>query len=241
MARTRPKSTRESCIDVDLVTIRSPHASFQNTLEVITSTVAESRCQRLISPPVRREYHGVLVVVRLHHAFEPCVSSSNVVQTARFIIPAEHLPVLSQLCVDIPIHQTSLGRVTKGIHDQARFDERPPARANFPFREGHLKVLANLFQEFALQLSHPSAQRRDLFNAAITVEVFHELKNSLQKTRALPVLARLGQAPELLIRRRQHLQALKSRHAQREVALGPIESLYVGRHRRDILFGFNCA
>ena len=111
----------------------------------------------------------------LHHSFEPSISPTDVVQATGFIVASEDLSVLSQLSIDIPVHEASFGGISKSVHDKAGFNKHTPSQADFPLGECHLKVLADLLQKLALQLSHTPAQRRDLFDTAIAIEVFHEL------------------------------------------------------------------
>jgi len=177
----------------------------------------------------------VFVLVRLHHALEPRVPPPNIVEAPRLVVAAEHLAVLPQLRVDVPVDDSRLGRVTEGIHDEAGLDQRALLGGDLALGKCHLKVLAHLLQELALQLRDLAAQRRNLLYAPVAVEVLHELYDGLQEAGALAVLPRLGQPPELLVGSREHLQPLERRHAERQVALGAVESLDVGRHRGDVL------
>lgn len=51
--------------------------------------------------------------------------------------------------------------------------------------------------------------------------------------RTLPILPRMAQAPQLLIRRGQHLQSLQRRHAQCQVPLRAVQALDLRRHLGD--------
>ena len=67
----------------------------------------------------------------------------------------------------------------------------------------------------------------------------HELQNSLQHTRTLLILSRLGQALQLIVSRGEHLQPLERRHRQCQIPLRAIQSLDVCSHVGDCLLGLN--
>lgn len=181
-----------------------------------------------------RKDGGVLLLVRLERALEPGIASPDVVQTARLVVPAEHLPVLPQLRIDIPRQDPGLGVLPQGVHHQAGLHQHAPTGRDLALGKGNLKVLAHLLEQLALEVVDVAAQHSNLLNAAVAVEVAHELQHGLEEAGALAVLAGAGEAAQLLVGRRQHLQALEGRHAVRQVALGAVEALDVGRHGGDV-------
>lgn len=191
----------------------------------------------------------MLDIVCLHHAVEPRVSPRDIVQRASLIaissrimslstmsyliIASEYLSVLAQLRVAVPIDQPSPRVIPQRLHNQTRLRQRSLPLRNLSLRKYDLKVLAHLLEQLALQVRHITAQRRNLVDGAIALEVRHELNNRLQQLRTLAVLATLAQTAQLLVRRRQHLQTLQRRHREREVLLRAVQTLDVGRHLGD--------
>jgi hypothetical protein len=73
----------------------------------------------------------------------------------------------------------------------------------------------------------------NLVDAAICLEVGHELDYGGNQMGAIAVLTGGGQGTQLLVGSCQHLQALESSHGQGQVPLGLVETLDVGRHVGD--------
>ena len=127
--------------------------------------------------------------------------------------------------------------LSERIHDQTSLRQHSSLLLNFAFCECDLEIFAHLLQRFSLQLGYIPAQCCYLVYASIALEVRHKLNDRLQQVRALPILPRLTQASQLLIRRREHLQALQRCHRQRQVLLRAVKPLNIRRHLCDCPLG----
>ena len=123
----------------------------------------------------------------------------------------------------------------------ASLDERGLASTDLALGKGHFEVLADLFEQLALQITDTPTQGSDLVDASVTVEVAHELQDSLQEAGAFAILAGAGKTTQLLIGGGKHLETLESGHRQSQVTLGAIESLNIGGHGSDVLLGLDGA
>lgn len=182
---------------------------------------------------MRWEQRSVLTVIRLEHAVEPRVPPPDIVQTPRLIIPTEHLSVLPKLGIAIPIDQPRPRMFPKRIHNMTRLSQHALLLLHLALRKRDLKILTHLLQQFPLQIRDLLAQRSDLVDTPIAFEVRHELDHRLQQLGTFAVLPALAQRPQLLVRRRQHLQPLQRRHRQREVPLRVVQPLDIRRHLRN--------
>ena len=123
--------------------------------------------------------------------------------------------------------------IAKGIDDETRLSQHDLLLRNVAFCKCKLEVLAHLLEQLALHVCYVATQSSNLVYRPVTLEMRHQLYDSLQQLCAFAVLPRLAEAPQLLVRRCQHLQALQSRHRQRQVALRAIQTLYIRCHVGD--------
>ncbi len=143
------------------------------------------------------------------------------------------MPVFPKLCVAVPSDEARPRVVSQSVHDQACIRQSRPALSDLALCKGKLEILADLLEQRPLQLRHVPTEQRDLIDGPVALKVGHELYHSLQQLRALIVLSRLGEAPELFVGCRQHLQPLQRRHGEGEIPLGAVQALDVGRHVCD--------
>lgn len=131
--------------------------------------------------------------------------------------------------------------IPQRIQHQTSLRQHPLLPRHLPPRKRQLEILTNLLQQFPLQIRDLPPQRSNLINGPIALKVRHQLYDRPQQLRTLPVLPALPQPSQLLIRRREHLQALQRRHRERQVPLRPVKPLDIRRHLRDRLLGLERA
>lgn len=129
--------------------------------------------------------------------------------------------------------------IPEGVDYQTRLGQHCFLLRNVALRKGNLEVLANLLQQLALHVCHIATQDSNLIDRPVALEMCHQLYDSLQELSAFTVLARFAQTPQLLIRRRQHLQPFQSRHRQGEIALCTVQALDIRRHVCNCLLGLH--
>lgn len=170
---------RQQQIHIWWLPVRTSHRSLQDALVIIPRAFAERVGQHLVDFPTRWKEHRMLGVVRLQHAIEPGIPPRDIVQTPSLIIATEHLAVLAQLRVAVPSDQPAPRMLAQRIHHLARLAQHASLLLYLAFGKCNLKVLADLLQQFPLHIGDALAQSRDLVDAAIALEVRHELDHRL--------------------------------------------------------------